>query len=284
MIDLHVHSTASDGTLSPADVVRHAAEKNLSAIALTDHDTISGLREAVSASRSCGVEVIPGIEMSCIWKDAEIHMLGYFTDPDDAGFREDLGFFISKRDERNDILLDNLAEDGIRLTREELQFGSPDTVITRAHFARLLVEKGYARDMKDAFTKYLTYGGRYCPRKKGISPEDVLGMFLKHKVWPSLAHPYQYGLSNAGLQELITTLCAGGLRGIEVWHSSHHYADSSRLLAIARVNRLIPTGGTDFHGANKPDIEIGVGYGGMSIPDSVLRDIRKDYEELRCRT
>jgi predicted metal-dependent phosphoesterase TrpH len=278
MIDLHVHSNASDGTLSPSAVVEYASVKKLSAIALTDHDTIAGLKEAAAAADSFGVELIPGIEMSCLYGAKEIHILGYFIDPDDAGLTEDLAYFRKKREERNDIILDNFAEDGMIFTKEELRFGNPDTVITRAHFARLLVEKGYVTDVASAFKKYLVYGGKYCPRKKDITPEKVMEMFQRHKIWASLAHPYQYKLSNAELLELVGMLKALGLRGIEVYHSSHHLADTARLETLARVNGLIGTGGTDFHGENKPDIDLGTGFGGMKIPERILTDMKTDYQ------
>jgi len=278
LIDLHVHSNSSDGTFSPKELVKYAALKKLSAIALTDHDTVSGLKEALSASPKSGIEVIPGIEMSCVYLGTEIHILGYFIDPDDRDFLNDLDFFRKKRTERNDIILDNFAEDGIFFTEEELTKGNPNTVITRAHFAGALVKKGLAHDIPDAFRKYLAYGGKYCPRKKGITPEHILDMFKRHNVWSSLAHPYQYKFSSKDLETLVIFLKGLGLCGIEVWHSSHHLSDSSRLLSMARVHELIPTGGSDFHGKNKPDIDIGTGFGGMNIPESVLDAMKSDQK------
>lgn len=280
MIDLHVHSAASDGTMKPDELVKYASEKNLHAIALTDHDTISGLKDALAAAGECGIRVIPGIEMSCLYHGTEIHILGYFINPADASFLDDMEFFRKSRDERNEIVLDNLAEDGILLSRQELTFGNPDAVITRAHFARLLTEKGYTRSMAEAFKKYLTYGGKYCPRKKGITPEHVMSLFRKHNIWASLAHPYQYGFSRSELEDLIRDLRNLGLRGLEAWHSSHHLSETDRLLSLTRVFELIPTGGTDFHGSNKPDIDIGTGLGGMNIPDSVLEKVEEDYKAM----
>ena len=174
MIDLHVHSTASDGSLTPRELVYYAAEKQLSAIALTDHDTVSGLAEAIAASHHAGIELIPGVEMSCVWEGTEIHILGYFVDTGSPALQDGLSWFRRMRDERNETILDNLAEDGILLTEEELRAGDPDTVITRAHFARLLMEKGYVRDRKEAFAGYLAYGGKYVPTKDELTPADVL--------------------------------------------------------------------------------------------------------------
>ena len=279
MIDLHVHSTASDGSLTPRELVYYAAEKQLSAIALTDHDTVSGLAEAMAASHHAGIELIPGVEMSCVWEGTEIHILGYFADTGSSALQEGLSWFRRMRDERNETILDNLAEDGILLTEEELRAGDPDTVITRAHFARLLMEKGYVRDRKEAFAGYLAYGGKYVPTKDELTPERVMQMFYDGKIWPSLAHPIQYHLDEDSLVQLIAELKAMGLRGIEVWHSSQSWQDTARLQTIARLSGLIPTGGSDFHGSSKPDVEIGTGRGNLKIQERVLDAIKEDYAQ-----
>ena len=279
MIDLHVHSTASDGSLTPRELVYYAAEKQLSAIALTDHDTVSGLTEAMAASHHAGIELIPGVEMSCVWEGTEIHILGYFADTGSSALQEGLSWFRRMRDERNETILDNLAEDGILLTEEELRAGDPDTVITRAHFARLLIEKGYVRDRKEAFAGYLAYGGKYVPTKDELTPERVMQMFYDGKIWPSLAHPIQYHLDEDSLVQLIAELKAMGLRGIEVWHSSQSWQDTARLQTIARLSGLIPTGGSDFHGSSKPDVEIGTGRGNLKIQERVLDAIKEDYAQ-----
>ena len=279
MIDLHVHSTASDGSLTPRELVYYAAEKQLSAIALTDHDTVSGLAEAMAASHHAGIERIPGVEMSCVWEGTEIHILGYFVDTGSPALQDGLSWFRRMRDERNETILDNLAEDGILLTEEELRAGDPDTVITRAHFARLLMEKGYVRDRKEAFAGYLAYGGKYVPTKDELTPERVMQMFYDGRIWPSLAHPVQYHLDEDSLVQLIAELKAMGLRGIEAWHSSQSWQDTARLQTIARLSGLIPTGGSDFHGSSKPDVEIGTGRGNLKIQERVLDAIKEDYAQ-----
>ena len=279
MIDLHVHSTASDGSLTPRELVYYAAEKQLSAIALTDHDTVSGLAEAIAASHHAGIELIPGVEMSCVWEGTEIHILGYFVDTGSPALQDGLSWFRRLRDERNETILDNLAEDGILLTEEELRAGDPDTVITRAHFARLLMEKGYVRDRKEAFAGYLAYGGKYVPTKDELTPERVMQMFYDGRIWPSLAHPVQYHLDEDSLVQLIAELKAMGLRGIEAWHSSQSWQDTARLQTIARLSGLIPTGGSDFHGSSKPDVEIGTGRGNLKIQERVLDAIKEDYAQ-----
>ena len=280
MIDLHVHSTASDGSLTPRELVYYAAEKQLSAIALTDHDTVSGLAEAMAASHHAGIELIPGVEMSCVWEGTEIHILGYFADTASAALQDGLAWFRRMRDERNETILDNLAEDGILLTEEELRAGDPDTVITRAHFARLLTEKGYVQSRKEAFAGYLAYGGKYVPTKDQLTPERVMQMFYDSRIWPSLAHPVQYHLDEDSLVQLISELKDMGLRGLEVWHSSQSWQDTARLQTIARLTGLLPTGGSDFHGSSKPDVEIGTGRGNLKIAERVLDAVREDYAQL----
>ena len=280
MIDLHVHSTASDGSLTPRELVYYAAEKQLSAIALTDHDTVSGLAEAMAASHHAGIELIPGVEMSCVWEGTEIHILGYFADTASAALQDGLAWFRRMRDERNETILDNLAEDGILLTEEELRAGDPDTVITRAHFARLLTEKGYVHNRKEAFAGYLAYGGKYVPTKDQLTPERVMQMFYDSRIWPSLAHPVQYHLEEDSLVQLISELKSMGLRGLEVWHSSQSWQDTARLQTIARLTGLLPTGGSDFHGSSKPDVEIGTGRGNLKIAERVLDAVKEDYAQL----
>ncbi len=277
MIDLHTHSTASDGTLSPRELVLLAAEQGLSAVALTDHDTASGIAEALDAGREAGIRVVPGIEMSAVWEEIEIHILGYFLDPDDEQLFADLSWFRDRREERNDIILDNLAEDGILITREELTGGNPETVITRAHFAKVLLDRGLVRDRKEAFASYLEYGGRYVPPKEGLTPEAVMELFRLHRIWPCLAHPVQYGMDDSAFSRLLDELIPLGLRGLEVWYTSHNFSSTAILQRIARLRKLIPTGGSDFHGSSKPDIQIGIGFGNLKIRDDVLEAIEKDY-------
>ena len=276
MIDLHIHSTASDGSLSPREVVRAAHAAGLAAAALTDHDTLAGIPEALSEASLCGLTLVPGIEMSCVHGRTEIHILGYFADAGDAGLEAELSAFRELRNERNETILDNLAEDGIFISREDLAGATPDSVITRAHFARALVEKGAVRTEEDAFRYYLSYGGRYVPYMDSLSPERVMACFREHNVWPCLAHPMKYGLTDRELFEMVAELCDLGLRGLEVWHPSQTLADTARLQTLARTSRLIATGGSDFHGDRSPGVSIGTGRGRLMVSDRVLDMMRRD--------
>lgn len=274
-IDLHVHSNASDGTLSPSRVVEEAKKAGLSAIALTDHDTTAGIEEALHAGKSLGVRVVPGVELSCVYQGKEIHILGLFVNYQDASFVRELNQLLSVRRWRNEEMLRRLQADHFDITMEDLMAGNPDTVITRAHFARALKEKGYASSMADAFQTYLQYGGKYCLKKELITPEHAMKVLTDNHAFPALAHPVQYKLDWEALDTLIASLTKLGLMGLEVYHSSQSPAQSRMLRSIARKYSLLPTGGSDFHGSNKPDISIGTGRGGLHISHLLLEDIEK---------
>lgn len=274
-VDLHVHSNASDGTFTPNEVVRLAAEAGLAAIALTDHDTTAGVDEALSAGRIHGVEVIPGIEVSSTYEGHEIHILGFFVNPGDPGLLSVLEQFRQRRDRRNTEMLRRFSEDGIVLTKEELCAGNPDTVITRAHVARALLARGLGSGMEQIFKQYLRYNGRYCPPKDDMAPEQVLKALLAGNAFVALAHPFQYKLGDKGTRQLVAYLAGLGMQGLEVYHSSHNRLENMKLKEMALEFKLLPTGGSDFHGSNKPDICIGTGRGGLRVCSLLLDDIKK---------
>lgn len=275
LVDLHVHSTASDGTVSPSGVVALAVQKGLTAIALTDHDTLNGIPEAKAAAAGLPIEIIPGIELSCLYEGTEIHILGLYVDEKNAAISAGIADLLTAREKRNDEMIHLFNEGGMEFTREELTSGNPGTVITRAHFARILLEKGYVSSMDQAFKKYLTYGGRYCPGKETISPMRAMELLTGCGASPVIAHPYQYHLGDKKLEELVRLLKEGGLQGIEVYHSSNNQYESGKLRTLARQYDLFPTGGSDFHGSNKPDIELGSGRGNLRVSALLLDDIKR---------
>lgn len=279
LIDLHVHSNASDGTCTPSEVVALAVEKGLTAIALTDHDTIAGLSQAQEAAAKLPIEIIPGIELSCVYNGEEIHILGLFVDPGDPVFRAETEALQEIREKRNEEMIRRFQEAGISITLEEVMAGNPDTVITRAHFARALFENGYVKNMDQAFKKYLDYGGPYCPRKEKITPEHAMKILTGSKASPVLAHPYQYHLGDKKTEELVRYLTSLGLQGLEVYHSSNNQYESGKLKKLAVKYGLFPTGGSDFHGSNKPDIQMGSGRGGLRISSLLLDDIKRIRQE-----
>ncbi|WP_313582265.1 PHP domain-containing protein [Lacrimispora sp.] len=278
-VDLHVHSNASDGTFTPSEVVALAVEKDLAAIALTDHDTIDGLSEAQAAADGLPIEIIPGIELSCVYQGEEIHILGIYVDPTDRVFISETVALKEIRKKRNEEMIRRFQNAGISITLDEVMAGNPDTVITRAHFARVLLEKGYVKNMDQAFKKYLDYSGPYCPRKEKITPEHAMKILTDCNASPVLAHPYQYHLGDKKTEELVCYLKDLGLQGLEVYHSSNNQYESGKLRKLARKYDLFPTGGSDFHGSNKPDISLGVGRGGLRITALLLDDIKRIRRE-----
>ncbi len=276
-VDLHTHSTASDGTLTPEELVNLAVSKDLKAIALPDHDTIDGIFRGKKAAADSGLELIPGMELSCVYQGTEIHILGFFADETCQELKDGLASFRKARDNRNQNMMDRFLEDGFDITWEDLRHGVPDTVVTRAHFARVLTEKGYASSPSQAFEKYLQYGGRYCARPKRVTAEQVMELMTACHVWPCLAHPMQYHMGYQQIRELAVYLKGLGLRGMEVYHSSHNQGQSGKLQVITKELGLLPSGGSDFHGTNKPDVEIGRGRGGLRVSYALLKDIKEDY-------
>lgn len=275
-VDLHVHSNASDGTFSPSQVVELAKNAGLDAFALTDHDTTAGVPEALEKGRDLNIEVIPGIEVSSSFDGTEIHILGLFVNSDDPVLAAMLEKMRISRDRRNEKMLENLAADGISFTKEELCGDNPDTIITRAHIAHALVAKGICSGMDQAFKKYLQYGGRYCPQKKHLSPEEVVKTLISNGAFVALAHPFQYKFGDKKTEELIAHMADLGMKGLEVYHSSNNKLESMKLQEMAVRHHLLPTGGSDFHGGNKPDISIGTGRGGLRVSSLLLEDIKRE--------
>lgn len=274
-VDLHVHSNASDGTLTPSEVVHLALQKNLAAIALSDHDTVNGVPEAISAAEGTTLEVVPATELSCYYQNVEIHILGLFVDYTDAAFQAKLEELEQARMQRNLDMIALFQRDGIPITPEELQAGNPKSVITRAHFARVLVEKGYCKDKNAAFDRYVGVGCPYYLPKPQITPELSLPLITKAGGIPILAHPMLYKLGYRQVEELIQYLIPLGLKGIEAYHSSNNISQSDKLRSLALKYHLVVSGGSDFHGANKPDIELGTGRGGLRITESILDSIKQ---------
>ena len=274
-IDLHVHSTASDGTLTPTEVVERAIQHNLAAIALTDHDTVAGIPEALAAGRNSQTTIIPGIEVSCDYNATEIHVLGFYLDYTSTELQEKLYTIRHAREKRNEDMIALFQKDDIPITMELLQNGNPKTVITRAHFARVLMELGICKTKEQAFSRYIGTNCKYYLPKPVITPEYALGLITEAGGIPVLAHPLLYHLGYRQVEDMITELMSYGLKGVEAYHSSNNIYESDRLRSIALRHNLITTGGSDFHGQNKPDIDIGCGRGGLRITEHLLQPLQE---------
>mgnify|MGYP004631463161 FL=1 len=272
-VDLHVHSTASDGTFTPAELVRAAVKAELSAFALTDHDTVAGINEALKAAHGV-IEVIPGIEISTSWKDKEIHIVGLCIDYNDNDFLNAIGNEVSRRNERNLKLIDMFNEYGFPVTLEELTDMFPDSIITRAHFASYMVKKGYVKDNREAFARYLGDGMPLYVQRERKSTREAVDIIKKAKGAAILAHPLLYHLTGGELDSLCNELKSYGLTGIESMDSTYRGFDELTVRNLARRYDLLESGGSDFHGANKPDIRLGCGRGNLMIGYSYLQAIK----------
>lgn len=274
-IDLHTHSTASDGTFSPSEVVKKAKEQGLSAIALTDHDTVAGVKEAVNCGKEIEMSVIPGIELSCHALGKEIHIVGLFVDYEDPDFLAKLEALRDNRTQRNMRMLEAFQRDGFPITLEKLQRNDPNSVITRAHFARVLKEEGIVPSMDVAFKKYLGDGKKYYIPRLKIEATDGIRCIKEAGGIAILAHPYEYQLSKEQLLHLVEILINAGIDGIECYHSNNYLQQSTYLRELTKKYHLLATGGSDFHGTNKLDVQLGIGRGGLRIHESLLNEIQE---------
>jgi predicted metal-dependent phosphoesterase TrpH len=258
-VELHCHSTASDGTLSPATVVALAAEEGLSALALTDHDTIGGVAEAAEAAKSAGIDFLTGIEISCQYPHpGTMHLLGYGIDADHTILRDLTTQLLAGRDNRNPKIVAKLRELGVAITMEEVENQAGGQVVGRPHIAAILLAKGYVNSMKQAFEKYLAPGGLAYFDKERLTARQAIGMILESGGLPVLAHPVQLRTENdAQLERVVKDMIDLGLAGIEVIHSDHDDTLIEKYTRLADRHALLKTGGSDFHGTNKNDIQLG---------------------------
>ena len=277
LIDLHIHSNASDGSLTPSEVADEAIKAGLKAIALTDHDTVDGIPEILEYTKDKDIEVIPGIELSCYYQKREIHILGFYIDYQNEELKKELDFFKKQRENRNIKMVELMQKDGLDITMEKLLHGNPDSVITRAHFARVMVEEGICKDKDTAFRKYIGVGCKYYLPKPQVTCEHAMDILSRYAKCSFLAHPLLYHFGYAQIDELLDYLKTLGLKGIEAYHSSKNAYESDKLRSMALHHDLILTGGTDFHGVVKPNIKMGTGRGNMKIPYRILAKIKDLY-------
>lgn len=280
-IDLHVHSNASDGSLTPDEVVTLARDAGLRYFALTDHDTVDGVENALKkAEEYPEIDVIPGIELSCYYKKREIHIIGLFVDYTDDTFLKELQKMKQAREDRNKKMVQLFVDAGIPLTIEALKHGNPNSVITRAHFARVLVELGICTTKNEAFQKYLGIGCPFYLAKPKITPEHVMKLIQDAGGIAILAHPYSYQLTKIEVEQLLDYLISLGLAGMECYYSTYDQGQQQELRSIASAKGLLVSGGSDFHGAVKPDISIGTGRGNLCIPEKLLVAIKEKHDSL----
>lgn len=284
-IDLHTHTCKSDGSYTPTELVDYATEKNLAAVAITDHDSIEGLDEALAHAAALeerglpSVEVIPGIEFSTKYQKQDVHIVGLYISYKEKVFQSALGGFVDSRTNRNRKMCENLQGAGIDITYERLLAMYPGAVITRAHYASYLLEHGYVKSRQDAFARYLGDHTKYFVPREKVTPSQAVELILQAGGIPILAHPPLYHMGNDRLETLVSFLKEDGLMGIEVFYSTYSNQDVRDMQRLAEKYDLLVSGGSDFHGANKPGLDLGCGYGRLFVPEEALLKIKAALPE-----
>jgi len=279
-IDLHTHTTASDGTLTPTQLVRLAKKKGLTAIAVTDHDTIDGNAEAMAEGERQALIVVPGVEISVDHSPGSMHMLGFFIDIESGGLGEKLRLLQDSRADRNPRIIQKLNALGLNLSYQEVVDISGGGQVGRPHIAQVLLQKGYTRSIQEAFDRYLGKGAPAYFDKFRLGPADAISMIIGAGGVPVLAHPFTLNCANADeLEDLVRRLIPLGLAGIEVHYTEHSAKQVSVYGSMARRHNLLITGGSDFHGANLEGIEPGTGRGGLNVPHELFEKLKQYWEE-----
>lgn len=272
-VDLHTHTTASDGLLAPAALVSQASGQGLGVLGITDHDTIDGLPEALAAAEAAGITLVPGVELSTSIRDHEVHVLGYFVDPDDPGFRDRLADLAQSRIRRIERMVERLNALGYPIALEPLLAQAETGTIGRPHIARALIDLGAVGSVQEAFDTLLTPGKPgFVPRER-FTPEDAVALILANGAFPVLAHPYTTGDTPAQVEAVLDRLQGAGLRGMEVFYGEYDPAQHAALLAMAERRGLVPTGGSDYHG---PNFKEGRNLGSSPVPTWVWDRLRTE--------
>lgn len=273
-IDLHTHSTASDGSLDPAALVRAGKEAGLEAMALTDHDTVAGLAEFVETGAKLGLETVPGCELSVTTPRARMHILGLWLPVEPTGLNQALHELRDHRHQRNHIIIDMLNDLGIEISYDDVKEIAGEGSVGRPHLAKALLNHGAVKSMDEAFDKYLGSKGKAYAPKKVLTAVDAVKLLKAEGATVILAHPYQCGLSVNELTEELIRLRDLGLDGLEAYYNDHTPSRTAALLELAARLGLAVSGGSDFHGDAKPDIRLGVGRGAMHVPATVLEQLK----------
>lgn len=273
MIDLHVHSTFSDGSLTPEELIAEAVRVGLSAIALTDHDTTAGVPRLIAAAASTSVRAIAGVEISADVASGTMHMLGFLIDPENHTLIDRLKWLREGREARNAEILEKLNKLGFGLTWDEVAAFAGEDVVGRPHFAQAMLARKIVKDKNEAFDKYLGKGKPAYANRRRMTPENSIELIRGAGGVPVLAHPFTLNLSAEALRKELKSLRELGLAGVEVFYSEHTPQMVSQYLNLSKELGLIATGGSDFHGAMNPDIKLGTGFGSLHVPDEVTAQL-----------
>lgn len=259
MIDLHTHTTCSDGTLTPEELVQYAQKKSLCAVAITDHDSVAGNERALIKGVQTGIEVVPGVELSAQCEKGSMHILGLFIDFGSSRMKKATEILQKKRRERNIKILDKLREMGIDIKRD---FFVNNTYVGRPHIAKELVASQHCKSIDEAFERFLKKGASAYVEREKLSEKETIKTIVKAGGIPVLAHP----VTVVDVEKTLPRLCSSGLAGIEVYYPTHSHADIKHFQHLAQQHCLLVTGGSDFHGETKPSIDLGC----MNVPVHLL--------------
>lgn len=276
LVDLHVHTTASDGTDSPSEIVAKALAAGLKVIAITDHDSTEGVAEALVAARGTDLEVIPGIEVSTDVPHAEVHVLGYFVDVADEDLQRTLRLLRESRRGRARRMVDKLAELGVEIDWERVKELAGAGAVGRPHVAQAMVEKGYVAKTAEAFDRYIGRNGPAYVERYKLTPAEAVQLIRRAKGLPALAHPVVAGAAEQlgaelDLDALLAELKQAGLAAIECYYTGYPPEITDALLAKAHALDLVPTGGSDYHGSNL----VGPVLGGVYVPLESVAELRR---------
>lgn len=273
VIDLHTHSTVSDGSDPPARIAELAAKAGLSAFALTDHDRLDGLASAGARAAELGVELVPGCELSCE-HGGTMHLLVYDVEAGEGALQDELIALQHVRDTRNEVMAERLAALGLPVTAEEMEAEAGGIGVGRPHVAAILVRKGVVSSVQEAFDKWLAKGRPAYVEKERLAPADAIRLARASGGRPVLAHPLSLGLDPPALASAVRELAGLGLCGIEAIYGRYTPEERAGLVALAKDAGLVATGGSDHHGTYKPDLTVGTGTGDLAVPDEVLAALR----------
>lgn len=273
-IDCHTHSTFSDGTFTPSELIEHGKALGLNAIALTDHDTIEGLPEAIEASERLHMEFINGVEIAADYEDKEIHIVGLLFDRNSSILSNSLLEMEKRRESRNKALVRLFNEEGIKMEYKDILNKSGGKIITRAHFAKFLMEEGHVKTINDAFIKYLSPGKKTYMKRELFLSSDAIEIIHKAGGVAVLAHPGEYSFTDKQLEGMVHALKKQNIDAIEAIYTTNSAYTESFHRDLAKRYNLKISGGSDFHGDNKPNIELGKGFGNLKIPYEVLDKLR----------
>jgi len=283
-IDLHIHTTASDGTLTPSETVQMAKRQRLKAIAITDHDTVDGVREALEEGRRVSLEIIPGIEISANTKTGHVHLLGYFVETKHGILKKRLERLKQARSERNPKIVNKLNSLGVDISYQEVVQESGGGQVGRPHFAQVLVNHGYASSISEAFNRYLGLGAPAYVHKFRFETDEAIDIILKTGGVPVLAHPFTLDRTAEEIEALVTDLVQKGLKGIEVFYPDHSREQIIQYRKLSEKLGLVRTGGSDFHGKLADKGQLGVVGNGIYLTYTVVEELLRVKHEIVLRT